>query len=334
MNFILKNENAIYYECSYSCDNAIFLKLGSEKFFITDSRYTEEAKEKSKFCEVVESDNLIKRVIELISNSKDILEYDPLDWNILEFKELEEKISNLKAHKNLSKNKRIIKTDIEIELISEASKYTRSGFNKFKDYINQKGISKKEIELQFKLSNILKNRGKFELSFDPIVAINENASKPHAKPTNKILMNNDILLVDAGVKFARYCSDRTETFLVQNGNYSNSIMSAKIQKIYDLVKKAHEETIEKVRTGMKASEVDKLARDIISDGGFGDNFLHSTGHGVGLDIHEFPTISKKSDTIIENNMVFTIEPAIYISNFIGIRIEETIVMKNGKAEVL
>ena len=111
-------------------------------------------------------------------------------------------------------------------------------------------------------------------------------------------------------------------------------MSAKIQKIYDLVKKAHEETIEKVRTGMKASEVDKLARDIISDGGFGDNFLHSTGHGVGLDIHEFPTISKKSDTIIENNMVFTIEPAIYISNFIGIRIEETIVMKNGKAEVL
>ena len=212
MNFILKNENAIYYECSYSCDNAIFLKLGSEKFFITDSRYTEEAKEKSKFCEVVESDNLIKRAIELISNSKDILEYDPLDWNILEFKELEEKISNLKAHKNLSKNKRIIKTDIEIELISEASKYTRSGFNKFKDYINQKGISKKEIELQFKLSNILKNRGKFELSFDPIVAINENASKPHAKPTNKILMNNDILLVDAGVKFARYCSDRTETF--------------------------------------------------------------------------------------------------------------------------
>ncbi len=334
MNFILKNENAIYYESSYSCDNAIFLKMGSEKFFITDSRYTEEAKEKSKFCEVVESDNLIKRAIELISNSKDILEYDPLDWNILEFKELEEQIANLKAHKNLSKNKRIIKTDIEIELISEASKYARSGFNKFKDYINQKGISKKEIELQFKLSNILKNRGKFDLSFDPIVAINENASKPHAKPTNKILMNSDILLVDAGVKFARYCSDRTETFLVQNGNYSNSIMSAKIQKIYDLVKKAHEETIEKVRTGMKASEVDKLARDIISDGGFGDNFLHSTGHGVGLDIHEFPTISKKSDIIIENNMVFTIEPAIYISNFIGIRIEETIVMKNGKAKVL
>jgi Xaa-Pro aminopeptidase len=334
VNFILKNENAIYYESSYSCDNAIFLKMGSEKFFITDSRYTEEAKEKSKFCEVVESDNLIKRAIELISNSKDILEYDPLDWNILEFKELEEQIANLKAHKNLSKNKRIIKTDIEIELISEASKYARSGFNKFKDYINQKGISKKEIELQFKLSNILKNRGKFDLSFDPIVAINENASKPHAKPTNKILMNSDILLVDAGVKFARYCSDRTETFLVQNGNYSNSIMSAKIQKIYDLVKKAHEETIEKVRTGMKASEVDKLARDIISDGGFGDNFLHSTGHGVGLDIHEFPTISKKSDIIIENNMVFTIEPAIYISNFIGIRIEETIVMKNGKAKVL
>ena len=85
---------------------------------------------------------------------------------------------------------------------------------------------------------------------------------------------------------------------------------------------------------MKASEVDKIARDIIDKAGYGKNFLHSTGHGVGLDIHEYPNISPKSDVVIEDNMVFTIEPAIYIPDFLGVRIENMVVIKNGRAEIL
>ncbi len=335
MNFILKNENAIYYECGYSCDNSIFLRLGSESFFITDSRYTEEAKTQSRNCEVIESDNLVKKAIELIGSFiSEPIEYDPYDWNILEFDELREKVPNLKSHKHFSKTKRIIKTATEIEYISTASKYTRSAFSQFREYLSLKGIGKRENELHYKMSSILKNKGHFDLSFDPIVAINENSSKPHSRPTAKRLSNSDIVLVDAGIKFNRYCSDRTETFLVQKNDYANSQMSPKVQKIYDIVKQAHEETISKIKIGMKASEVDKIARDIITNNGFGANFVHSTGHGVGLDIHEFPIISKKSDTIIEENMVFTVEPAIYIPQFLGVRIEETIAIKNGRAEVL
>ena len=112
------------------------------------------------------------------------------------------------------------------------------------------------------------------------------------------------------------------------------LLNKKHQKIYDIVLKAQLSAIEKARVGMKASEVDKLTRDVIEKSGYGKYFIHSTGHGVGLDIHEYPVINSKSDVIIEDNTVFTIEPGIYLPNEFGVRIEDTIVMQNGKAIIL
>ena len=180
--------------------------------------------------------------------------------------------------------------------------------------------------------------GKYDLSFDPIIAINANAAKPHALPTNKKLKLNDLILVDAGVKYKRYCSDRT---CVTSANFEKlsfkreqKFKNKKHQKIYDLVYKAQLNAIEKARVGMKASQIDALTRNVIEKAGYGDRFIHSTGHGVGLDIHEFPNINSKSDVIIEDNMVFTIEPGIYLPKEFGVRIEDTVVMKNGKAVIL
>jgi len=113
-----------------------------------------------------------------------------------------------------------------------------------------------------------------------------------------------------------------------------SFKSKKIQKAYDTVLKAHDRAISKARSGMKASKIDALARDVIDKAGFGDYFVHSTGHGVGLDIHEFPFISSKSDMVIEDGMVYTIEPGIYIPDEFGIRIEDVVVMSDGKAIVI
>ena len=180
--------------------------------------------------------------------------------------------------------------------------------------------------------------GKLDISFEPIVAINENAAKPHALPTTKKLKLNDLILVDAGIKYKRYCSDRTCTSVVDFEKFSfkreQKFKNEKHQKVYDIVLKAQLNAIEKTRVGMKASEVDKLTRDVIGKAGFGKYFIHSTGHGVGLDIHEFPNINSKSDVIIEENMVFTIEPGIYLPNEFGVRIEDTIVMQKGKAVIL
>jgi len=339
-NFILKNENAIYYEANFSCDNAIFLSLGSEKIFITDARYTLEAKEFAKNCEVIESSNLIETAKEILKKNhiKELI-FDPNDFSVAMYSQL---VKDLKTtflqELDFSKTKRLIKNDDEIKLLKKASILGKDGFKKFAKYIKKAGNTKSEEFLYFKAFESMSQSGKFDISFQPIVAINENAAKPHALPTNKKLKKSDLLLVDAGVKYKRYCSDRTCTSIVDFENFSfqreQKFKNKKHQKIYDIVYKSQMKAIEKARSGMMAKEVDKIARNIITKAGYGNFFVHSTGHGVGLDIHEFPNINTKNDLIIEDNMVFTIEPGIYLPGEFGIRIEDTVVMKNGKAIIL
>ncbi|NCB14090.1 MAG: peptidase M24 family protein, partial [Erysipelotrichia bacterium] len=239
---------------------------------------------------------------------------------------------------NFSKTKRLIKSDYEIKLLKKASSLGKDGFKEFAKYIKNSGFKKSEKELYFNAYKFMSQKGELETSFNPIVAINKNAAKPHALPTNKILKKDDLILVDAGVKYKRYCSDRTCTSVADFDNFNferkQTFKNKKHQKIYDIVLKAQEKCINEARAGMKACDVDKIARDFISQAGYGKYFVHSTGHGVGLDIHEFPNINSKNELIIEENMVFTIEPGIYIPNEFGVRIEDTVYIKNSKAEIL
>ena len=339
-NFILQNENAIYFECKFSCDNVIFLNLGDEKYFITDARYITEALEYAKKCQVIQSSNLIETTKEILKKNKiKKIVFDPNDFSYATYTNLSENLkTQFIAKPNFSKLKRIIKTDKEIILLKKAAMAGREGFKELAKYIRKNGFEQSEQFLYFKAFEKMSQIGKLDISFEPIVAINENAAKPHALPTSKKLKLNDLLLVDAGVKYKRYCSDRTCTSAVDFEKFSfkreQKFKNEKHQKVYDIVLKAQLNAIEKARVGMKASQVDKLTRDIIEKSGFGKYFIHSTGHGVGLDIHEFPNINSKSDVIIENNMVFTIEPGIYLPNEFGVRIEDTIVMQNGKAVIL
>ena len=337
MNYIVKDENAIYYEAKYSSDNALFLKLGSESFLLTDSRYEIEAKESVKNgVSVLITKNLYKLANSLIKNSKvKKIIYDPKEWTILSFRELSDNLNiKFKERVDFSHKKRVIKKQYELELLSTSAKLGAEAFNRLAKSIKFK---KDEYSLTYRAKEALSKKGRYELSFEPIVAINENSAKPHAMPTSKKLRKGDLLLVDAGLKYKRYCSDRTRTIFAKD-NFSFSINqkfnSKKIQKIYDTVLKAHDVAIAKARSGMKAKKIDSFARDIISKAGFGDYFVHSTGHGVGLDIHEMPYINSKSDTIIEDGMVYTIEPGIYIPNEFGVRIEDMVAMVNGRATVL
>lgn len=339
-NFILQNENAVYFECKFSCDNVIFLNLEKDRFFITDSRYTTEAKEYAKKCEVVESSNLIETAKEILKKNKiKKINFDPNDFTYATYTKLSEDIKTQFIEKpNFSKQKRIIKSDKEISILKKAAEAGRVGFKELAKYIRKNGFNQTEQFLFFKAFEKMTQTGKLDISFEPIVAINENAAKPHALPTSKKLKLNDLILVDAGIKYKRYCSDRTCTSVVDFEKFSfkreQKFKNEKHQKIYDIVLKAQLNAIENARTGMKASEIDKLTRDVIEKAGYGKYFIHSTGHGVGLDIHEFPFINSKSDVIIEDNMVFTIEPGIYLPNEFGVRIEDTIVMQNGKAVIL
>ncbi len=338
MNYIHKNENAIYYECGYSCDNAIFLKLSSEAFFLTDPRYEIEAKNEVLNAKVVIDSNILKKAKKILKKSGiKKCSYDPKEWDCFSFEHFKDLGIKWEAKISLSHKKRIIKTPEEITLLEKAVEAGKEGFKRTKELFLETFEEADEFKLTQLAKDAMSNYGKLELSFDPIVAINENASKPHAKPTSKILKTKDLLLMDAGVKYKRYCSDRTRTVKFDyefEWDKVQKFKSKTIQKAYDTVLKAHDKAIKKARAGMRAKDIDKIAREIIHKAGFGKYFVHSTGHGVGLDIHELPLISPKSKTVIEDGMVFTIEPGIYIEGEFGVRIEDMVVIEDGKARVL
>ena len=339
MNYIVKDENAIYYECGFSSDNALFLKLGSEAFFITDSRYRVEAEALVQGATVIIEGDLYGEARKLIKKSKvKKVSYDPKEWNIFAFEKLRKDLkTKFKEVPDFSHRKRVIKSSEELLLLKKAASLGANAFDDFSKLIKKHGFKQDENMLTFMGKAMLSQKGKYELSFDPITAVNENAAKPHALPTDKKLKKHDLLLVDAGLKYKRYCSDRTRTVSASRDFefvYEQKFKKKKIQKAYDLVLKAHDNAIKKARSGMKAKKIDAFTRDIIEKGGMAKYYVHSTGHGVGLDIHEMPYISAKSDMRVEDGMVYTIEPGIYIPGEFGIRIEDMVAMIDGQAVVL
>jgi Xaa-Pro aminopeptidase len=339
MNYMLKDENAIYYECGYSCDNALYLSLGSEAFFITDSRYTIDAQEHVRGAKVLIDPDLYGRAVHLLKKAKvkKVL-FDPKEWSVAGFEKLRSQTKiNFKPVLDFSHKKRIVKSNEELKIIAKAAKLGAKAFKTLAKEFSRNGFGENEFTLTHRAKAVLGDFGKYDLSFDPIVAINANAAKPHATPTKRKLKKGDLLLVDAGLKYKRYCSDRTRTVFAKKGfafKTRQTFHKKKIQKVYDTVLRAHDNAIAKARSGMKASVVDALTRDIIDKAGFGKYYVHSTGHGVGLDIHEMPYISSRSDTVIEDGMVYTIEPGIYLPGEFGIRIEDMVAMVDGKVKIL
>jgi Xaa-Pro aminopeptidase len=339
VNYILKDESALFYECSFSCDNGILLVIENEKFFITDGRYIGEANESIEGAIVIDGGrDIIKATKDhLIKSGISEITLDPKEWSIEEFNTLQSDKISFELESNISQKKRIIKSDSEIEFIKEAAGLGEYAFYKFSQYLQKDGLYKSESYLAYHFSNILKDFGKYDLSFNPIVAIDQSSSYPHATPSPRELNGDSLILIDAGIKYKRYCSDRSRTSQFSHSIdfiTSQSFTDKKKQHIYDTVLKAHDRAIESIRVGMKASDVDKVARSVIEDAGFSKEFLHSTGHGVGLDIHELPVISKNSDTIIQDNMVFTIEPGLYFGSEYGVRIEDMVVVNSGRAEII
>lgn len=203
---------------------------------------------------------------------------------------------------------RMIKTPSEIEKITKATEIAQKSFLQL-DILNNK-CSEKEVA--FDLVRYMIENGASKESFDTIVTSGSNSSLPHAIPEDKKLEKP--ILIDWGCIFEGYCSDNTRTM----------VYTERQQEIRDIVAEAHDKAIKAIKPGMKCCEVDKVARDIIADYGYGDKFIHSTGHSLGLDIHETPGFSMRDETVVEKGMVITVEPGIYLEGEFGVRLEDTI----------
>ena len=221
------------------------------------------------------------------------------------------KINNLVETENIIEKQRMLKDEEEISNIKKACEITDNCFSYLLTYIRP-GMTEKQIADEIEEYYKRRTDG---LAFDTIVASGENSSKPHAVPTNRKILENDIITIDMGCRVNGYCSDMTRTIFVGS-------IPEYIKPVYDLVLKNQIQTIEQMKDGVSTRLLSKMVENDFKLKGY--DLIHSLGHGVGLEIHEAPYLSYRNDAILKENMVVTDEPGIYIPEKFGIRIEDTV----------
>jgi Xaa-Pro aminopeptidase len=219
---------------------------------------------------------------------------------------------------------RSIKEPEELVFLKKAVELTDTVFEQAKSAIRP-GITEKKAA--WEIEKTLRQEGSEGIPFEIIVASGSNSALPHAQPTEKAICADEPVLIDMGARVNGYCSDFSRTIFFGKTNRT-------FRRIYDIVLKAQTSAIEKIESNMDASQADRFARSVIEQAGYGDCFGHGLGHGVGLAVHESPTINPSSPDILTDGMVFSVEPGIYLSGQGGVRIEDLVVLENGKAKVL
>ena len=230
----------------------------------------------------------------------------------------------LESTTGLTLDLRAVKDEHELGLLSRAIEISDEAFDEVSDEISQ-GMT--EIEVAERIERAVKSRGAESISFDTIVAAGPNAARPHHRADDTVLREGQTVVVDMGARYQGYCSDLTRTIVLGKAD-------DRTRRIYDIVLSAQLTAIELVEAGMTGGETDMVARKVIQETGHGEDFGHSLGHGVGLQVHENPGVGPNSKGELKDGMVFTIEPGIYLQGWGGVRIEDVVVLEQGKARVL
>ena len=304
----------------------LLLVTRKENIFITDGRYIEDVHNTlTLFDEIVVYD-MMGLTIDDYENFFMFCEKVGFEENYVTYAKYKEymhkfKINSLVETEGMIEKQRMIKDEDEIESIKKACKITDECYTYILNYIKP-GMTEKQIAREIDDYYYKHSEG---TSFETIVASGENTSKPHAIPTERQIQEKDIITIDMGCKINGYCSDMTRTFFI--GEIPNDI-----KPIYDLVLKNQIQTLNDMKENFNTKLLAKMVDNDFRLNNF--DLIHALGHGVGLDIHEAPTISIKSESLLKENMVVTDEPGIYIAGKFGVRIEDTVLIGKGGSEPL
>lgn len=219
---------------------------------------------------------------------------------------------------------RQVKDADEVRLMRKAGELTSEGMKAAYDAIRP-GI--KEIEAAAEIEYAMRKKGSWGVAFETIVASGARSAYPHGGCTDRQIRKGDLVVVDLGARYHDYCSDITRTLVAGKP-------SEKHKKLYEIVKQAHEKAFETIKPNAKGKDIDNAARKIITDAGYGENFCHGLGHGVGLEVHEAPTLNPESKEKLQIGNVVTDEPGLYLVGFGGIRIEDSVLVQARKPERL
>lgn len=225
----------------------------------------------------------------------------------------------------LTRDSRAVKNGAEAAILRKSCKIAADSLRKIQPSIKP-GMT--ELEVKNMLEFEMKRRGATAPSFDIIVGAGANAAKPHHITGSAKIKKNQALLIDFGCVYGNYCSDITRTIFI--GDHP----TAEFNKVYNIVARSHKAGIEALKAGLTGHAVDKVCRDIIKEAGYGDKFIHGTGHAVGLEIHEYPRVNEPSQAVLREGMAVTIEPGIYLPGKFGVRIEDTVLITAKGREVL
>jgi Xaa-Pro aminopeptidase len=318
----------IRYLCGFSGSNGLLVLSSDGATLFTDPRYTIRAsKESSARVEVVKG-SLFAAALKLIGKKR---------WKRIGFEagripygsyaELEKDLppkASLHPVNGLVEQQRMVKSEAEIDLIRK-SVITNS--NAFDTALKHLKPSMTETDLAAELEYQMRRHGAEKPAFETIVAAGPNSALPHAQPSAQVLGSNRLLLIDMGAMQAGYASDMTRMLHLGKPG-------PKVRKLYKAVLEAQLAGISAVRENTTAGAVDRSTRQILKAHGYEDFFIHSTGHGLGLEIHEPPRVGKKDKTVLKAGMVITIEPGAYMEGFGGVRIEDTVLVTKTGCEVL
>ena len=324
---LVTNETNVYYFSGIRNSEGKILLFKDEVYLLVDFRYSETARNNCKSCKVFEFRNLREDIKELMTKhgakalyiENEDVTLSAYNSYVEYFSQFGIEIMNENALSKAITNLRLIKSEEEIEYIAEAQRITEKAYTEVLNFVKP-GVTERKVALE--LEYLMKQYGASHVSFDLITITGKKTSLPHGVPSDGIIAEGDFFTMDIGALYNGYHSDMTRTVAVKScSDYQ--------REIYNIVYKAQTTALEAVKAGVKAFDIDKIARDIITEAGYGKEFGHSTGHGVGLYIHEEPYVSTRGEAILSENMVITVEPGIYLEGKFGVRIEDMVLVKEN-----
>lgn len=309
----------IRYLCGFTGSDGALVLTGDERIFLSDSRYEEQAKEEIQGA----SFRKYKKKVEGVARSLKSLKVKRVGFEAAaltyeSYQGLKEKLPRvtLVSLTGALANLRARKEPEEVDKIRRAAQIASDSFldtlPRLKPAAREKGVGD-FLEIR------MKRRNAESPAFSTIVASGPRSALPHGKPTEKAIEKGDLVVIDFGARFQGYHSDETKTLVLGKPDGQQ-------KKIYDLVRRAQEKAMKAIRPGASVRHIDAAAREVISRAGYGKFFGHGTGHGIGLAVHEPPTLSPRGSGVVEAGMVFSVEPGVYLPGWGGIRLEDLVLV--------
>ncbi len=326
---VISTKHNRYYLSGFSGSSALLYIDQEKAVLVTDFRYMEQAaKEATEFTVIEHKKDIFLEISALVGEqAPDRIGFEEED-SYLFFRHLskvaKENNADLAVVDHLIRDVREVKSGSEIAAIRSAAAIGDKGFQFMLDSIKP-GMSERHIAVE--LECFMKREGAQDVSFETIIASGERSSLPHGVASDRILHAGDLVVMDFGCIYDYYCSDMTRTIGIGS-------LSDEQKEIYGIVKDAQQKALEATKSGMTASALDEIARKHICDLGYGEQFGHSLGHGVGLEIHEAPRIAGSDTTLLTQDMIITIEPGIYLDGQFGVRIEDLVCVKDHGYELM